>query len=133
MDGTTFDWVFPFLALNRNNILTENFVIIYATLVKQSSNGAFCFKLCTLPNRIKLNNEDDEILSEKDDFSVVKLDKDLIDILGLKTFLLRILCSLRKDLDIQISDIESIFVNEESILHLVIASGGTPRDFFINV
>ena len=98
---------------------------------KQSSNGAFCFKLCTLPNRIKLNNENDAILSVKDDFSIVKLDRDLIDLQGLKTFLLRILCSLRKDLDIQVSDIESIFVNEESILHLVIASGGTPRDFLL--
>ncbi|MBK4205156.1 hypothetical protein [Bacillus subtilis] len=98
---------------------------------KQSSNSAFCFKICTLPNRIKLNNEDDVILSVKDDFSMVKLDRDLIDIQGLKEFLLRILCSLRKDLDIQVSDIESIFVNEESILNLVIASGGTPRDFLL--
>ncbi|MEK4425021.1 hypothetical protein [Solibacillus sp. FSL K6-1523] len=103
----------------------------FHNLYKQSSNGAFCFKLCTLPNRIKLNNENDEILSVKDDFSIVKLDRDLIDILGLKTFLLRILCSLRKDLEIQTSDIESIFVNEESILNLVIASGGTPRDFLL--
>ncbi|MER2121844.1 MAG: hypothetical protein ABS935_16365 [Solibacillus sp.] len=100
-------------------------------LYKQSSNGAFCFKLCTLPNRIKLNNENDEILSVKDDFSIVKLDRDLIDIQGLKTFLLRIICSLRRDLEIQTSDIESIFVNEESILNLVIASGGTPRDFLL--
>lgn len=100
-------------------------------LYKQSSNGAFCFKLCTLPNRIKLNNDNDEILSVKDDFSIVKLDRDLIDIQGLKTFLLRILCSLRKDLEIQLSDIESIFVNEESIINLVIASGGTPRDFLL--
>ncbi|UTE73008.1 hypothetical protein M1I95_00230 [Rossellomorea marisflavi] len=107
-------------------------VIYYLhNLYKQSSNGAFCFKLCTLPNRIKINYDNDEILSEKDDFSIVKLDKDLIDIHGLKTFLLRILCSLRKDLDIQTSDIESIFVNEETILHLVIASGGTPRDFLL--
>ncbi|WP_276912953.1 site-specific integrase [Aneurinibacillus aneurinilyticus] len=33
MDGATFDWVFPFLALNRKDIKTENSVNIYATLV----------------------------------------------------------------------------------------------------
>ncbi|GGI17943.1 hypothetical protein [Gottfriedia solisilvae] len=47
---------------------------------------------------------------------------------------MKILCSLRKDLENQVLDIESIFVNDESILHLVIAviaSGGTPRDFLL--
>lgn len=100
-------------------------------IYKQSKNSAFCFKLCTLPNRIKINKENDIILSIKDDFSEILLDKDLINIEGLKKYLIQILCALRKDLEIQPQDIENLFSNEESILYLVIASGGTPRDFLL--
>jgi hypothetical protein len=35
MDGATFDRVFTFLALNRKDNKTENYVNIYATLVIQ--------------------------------------------------------------------------------------------------
>lgn len=100
-------------------------------IYKQSKNSAFCFKVCTLPNRIKINHDNDNILSVKDDFSVIPLDRDLINIDSLKKYLLQILCPLRKNLEIQLQDIESLFSNEESILYLVIASGGIPRDFLL--
>lgn len=38
MDGTTFNWVFTFLALSRTNTETEYSVKFYATLVKKNSN-----------------------------------------------------------------------------------------------
>lgn len=118
-----------FYQINKDNqVRVINFL---HNLYKQTPNGAFCFKLCILPNSIKLNKENENILSLKDDFSVIKLDMDLIDISGLTNFLIKILCSLNNKLDIQIEDIKLLFTNEDTLTKLVIASGGNPRDFIL--
>lgn len=99
-------------------------------IYKNCEDGAFCFKICTLPNRIKLNYDGESILSSKDDFSTVNLDKDLSEIESIKRYLVQILCSIDKDLGITSREIENLFATE-GLITLINASGGIPRDFLI--
>lgn len=100
-------------------------------IYKTCENKSFCFKICTLPNRIKINFDGENILSLKDDFSAINLDKDLSNIDATKDYLLQILSSLNKDLNIKPRDIEQLFSNKEALINLIIGSGGIPRDFLI--
>lgn len=98
---------------------------------KNCENKSFCFKICTLPNRLKINYDNEIILSLKDDFSSINLDRNLSNIDATKEYLLQILSSLKKDLNIKPRDIEKLFSNKEALINLIIGSGGIPRDFLI--
>lgn len=98
---------------------------------KNCENSSFCFKICTLPNRIKINYDGENVLSLKDDFSVINLDRNLSDIEATKDYLLQIISSLKKDLNMKSRDIEQLFSNKEALINLIIASGGIPRDFLL--
>lgn len=100
-------------------------------IYKNCENKSFCFKICTLPNRLKINYEGENILSLKDDFSTINLDKNLSDIETTKDYLLQIVSSLNKDLNIKPRDLEQLFTNKDALINLIIGSGGIPRDFLI--
>lgn len=97
---------------------------------KDCINSSFCFKICTLPNRLKINYEDENFLSYSDDFTVMKLDKNLSDFSGLKDYLLQILCATIFNRKITPREIEELFTKGTLNL-LIVASGGVPRDFLI--
>ncbi|GIM47301.1 hypothetical protein DNHGIG_28500 [Collibacillus ludicampi] len=98
---------------------------------KNCKGSAFSFKICTLPNRLKLNYEGDEILSPKDDFSTINLDRNLSELDSLKQYLLEIICSIKQELHLQTREIEQLFSSDETLLYLIVASGGVPRDFLL--
>ncbi len=98
---------------------------------KDCENSAFCFKICSLPFRLRMNEEGQVDLSYKDDFSPIKLDNDLSELNMTKDYLIRIITSLNTDLGITKQDILSLFNNEEVVLFSIIATGGVPRDFLL--
>lgn len=98
---------------------------------KNCEDKSFCFKICTLPNRLKINYDNENTLSLKDDFSSINLDRNLSNIDSTKEYLLQILSSLNKNLNIKPRDIEQLFSNKEALINLIIGSGGIPRDFLI--
>jgi hypothetical protein len=97
---------------------------------KNCENSSFCFKLCCIPNSLKLNNDGETLLSAKDDFSVINLDTDLSNLESLKHYLIEIICSLDKALQLTSNDIESLF-GKYALLYTIIATGGIPRDYLI--
>lgn len=98
---------------------------------KNCEDKSFCFKICTLPNRLKINYDNENTLSLKDDFSSINLDRNLSNIDSTKEYLLQILSSLNKNLNIKPRDIEQLFSNKEALINLIIGSGAIPRDFLI--
>lgn len=115
------------IPLSKQTRIIQYFHDIY----KNCENSSFCFKICTLPNRIKINYDGENVLSLKDDFSTINLDKDLSNIDITKNYLLQILCSLNKSLNIKPKELEQLFINKEALINLIIGSGGIPRDFLI--
>lgn len=115
------------IPLNKQTRVIHYFHDVY----KNCENKSFCFKICTLPNRIKINYDGENVLSLKDDFSAINLDKNLSNIDTTKDYLLQILSSLNKDLNIKPRDLEQLFSNKEALINLIIGSGGIPRDFLI--
>lgn len=101
-------------------------------IFKNCINGSFCYKICSIPNSLKLNFEGEAILSPIHDFTTITLDFDLSDMDRVVRYLLEITSSLDKDLDISTSDIESLFGNE-ALLYTVISTGGIPRDFLLMI
>ncbi|MDR7239156.1 ORC-CDC6 family AAA ATPase [Neobacillus drentensis] len=99
-------------------------------IFKNSTGGSFSFKICSLPNSLKLNFDGEAILSPSDDFTSINLDYNLSDMESLTRYLLEITSSLDRNLEISISDIEGLFGNE-ALLYTVVATGGIPRDFLI--
>lgn len=98
---------------------------------KNCHNYSFCFKICSLPFRLRMNKKGQVDLSYKDDFSPIKLDNDLSELNMTKDYLLKILTYLKSDLNITKQEIEALFNNEEVLLYSIIATGGVPRDFLL--
>lgn len=101
-------------------------------IYKDCSNGSFCFNICSLPSRLRINKAGSIDLSFKDDFSTIKLDNDLSELISSKEYLLKILVTLSPELGITKQDIESLFVTDEVLLYSVISTGGVPRDFLLS-
>jgi hypothetical protein len=102
-------------------------------IYKNTSNDAFCFKICSIPNRTRLNLPGKADFALKDDFSPIRLDKELYDFGNLKDFLLRITANLNPDLNISVQDISSLFNNGEVLDYATVATGGVPRDFLVTL
>ena len=102
-------------------------------IYKNSQFNAFCFKLCSIPNRTRLNEEGKVDFSIKDDFSPIRLDKELYDFINLKDFLLRVTSNLNPDLSISSNDISSLFNNDDVLNYTAVATGGVPRDFLVTL
>lgn len=115
------------IALDKQTRIIQYFHDIY----KNCEDRSFCFKICTLPNRLKINYDGENILSLKDDFSTINLDKNLSNIDTTKEYLLQILSSLNKNLNLKPRDLEQLFSNRDALINLIIGSGGIPRDFLI--
>lgn len=100
-------------------------------IYKNSTNDSFCAKICSLPNRTKLNKDGKVDFSIKDDFSPIRLDKELYDFQNLVEFLLRITSNLQPTLNLSTTDIRTLFSNDEVLSYTVVATGGVPRDFLV--
>ncbi|WP_108063206.1 hypothetical protein [Poseidonibacter lekithochrous] len=120
---------FYLVNLNVQPIVIQFFHDIY----KNSKYNSFCFKICSIPNRTRLNVGKQVDFSIKDDFSPIRLDKELNDFLNLKDFLLRITSNLNPNLDISSNDINSLFNNEEVLNYAIVSTGGVARDFLVNL
>lgn len=99
-------------------------------IYKNCSNDSFCFKIATLPYRLRMNRNGND-MSYKDDFSPIKLDYDLSELDKTKGYLLSILVSTNSKLNIIKQDIESLFNSPEVLTYAIIATGGVPRDFLL--
>jgi hypothetical protein len=100
-------------------------------IYKNSKNDSFCYKICSIPNRTRLNKDGKVDFSIKDDFSPIRLDKELYDFNNLIEFLLRITANLNPNINLTSNDIRSLFSNEEVLQYTVVATGGVPRDFLV--
>ncbi len=98
---------------------------------KNCVDNSFCFKIATLPYRLRMNQKGNVDMSYKDDFSPIKLDYDLSELDRTKDYLLRILANINPGLAIGKQDIEDLFNNPEVLLYSIIATGGVPRDFLL--
>jgi hypothetical protein len=100
-------------------------------IYKNSKLDSFCFKICSIPNRTKINKDGKVDFSIKDDFSPIRLDKELYDFHNLKDFLLRITSNLNPNLNISTNDLIAVFSNEDVLNYTTVATGGVPRDFLV--
>ncbi|MBR9919161.1 hypothetical protein GYB29_16175 [bacterium] len=100
-------------------------------IYKNSSHSAFCFKMCSIPNRTRINKEGKADFSLKDDFSPIRLDKELYDFANLKDYLLKITANLNPKLELNGNDILGLFSNEDVLNYTTVATGGVPRDFLV--
>lgn len=118
---------FYLIEANRQPYISQYFHDIY----KATKSSAFCFKICTIPNRVRLNESNQVDFSYKDDYSPIKLDKELYDLENLKDFLLKVLVSLDQTTSINSKNILDLFSNESVLDYSIVATGGVPRDFII--
>ncbi len=102
-------------------------------IYKNSKLDSFCFKICSIPNRTRINKIGKVDFSIKDDFSPIRLDKELYDFHNLKDFLLRITSNLNPSLNISTNDLIGIFSNEDVLNYTTVATGGVPRDFLVTL
>lgn len=100
-------------------------------IYKNACGNSFCFKICSLPNRTRLNKDGKVDFSIKDDFSPIRLDKELYDFVNLNEFLLRITANLNPKLGLTPTDIRNLFSNDEVLYFTTVATGGVPRDFLV--
>lgn len=103
----------------------------FHNIYKISRDNSFCFKVCTISSKLKINHDGENILSIRDDFSKIPLDSDLSNISAMSEYLLNILSILDDKLNITAKNIEQLFGNDDVIRTLTIASGGVPRDFLL--
>lgn len=101
-------------------------------LNKETTNMAFSYKVCLVPNRFKLNEDDNKILSHKDDFSTINLDREFYDLEANKDLLFKILCSLDQKLNFTTSKITKLFNDTLVLNDCIRASGALPR-YFLDV
>lgn len=99
---------------------------------KETSNMAFSYKACLVPNRFKLNEDDNKILSHKDDFSTINLDRDFYELEANKNLLFKILCGIDPSLNFTTIRINKLFNDKNVINDCVRASGALPR-YFLDV
>ncbi|MHA6279548.1 hypothetical protein ACXYMT_05150 [Salinimicrobium sp. CAU 1759] len=100
-------------------------------IYKNAKLNSFCFKLCSIPNRTRINKENKADFSFKDDFSPIRLDKELYDFANLKDYLLKITANLSPALGLNSNDILGIFSNDDVLNFTTVATGGVPRDFLV--
>lgn len=100
-------------------------------IYKLCNNYSFCFKIATLPNRLRMNENEKRDMSYKDDFSTIKLDFDLSELDRTREYLLKIIININTSLGLAKQDIEGLFSNAEVLLYAIIATGGNPRDFLL--
>jgi|GEM_PF-3935614 len=100
-------------------------------IYKATKANAFCFKICTIPNRVRLNESNQVDFSYKDDYSPIKLDRELYDLDNLKDFLLKVIVSMDQSSKLNSKAILDLFSNESVLEYTIVATGGVPRDFII--
>lgn len=118
---------FYLIPSDKQPYISQYFHDIY----KATKANAFCFKICTIPNRIRLNESNQVDFSYKDDYSPIKLDKELYDLDNLKDFLLRVMVSLSEGANLNSKILLDFFSNESVLDYSIVATGGVPRDFII--
>ncbi|MCK8140706.1 hypothetical protein MW871_15975 [Flavobacterium sp. I-SCBP12n] len=101
-------------------------------LNKETSGIAFSYKACLVPNRFKLNDDNNKILSHKDDFSTINLDREFCELEANKDLLFKILCSIDPKLDFTTAKINKLFNDVVVINDCIRASGALPR-YFLDV
>ena len=101
-------------------------------LNKETTNKAFSYKACLVPNRFKLNEENNKILSHKDDFSTINLDREFYELEANKDLLFKIICGIDPKLDFTTSKITKLFNDPVVINDCIRASGAWPR-YFLDV
>jgi len=101
-------------------------------LNKETSDMAFSYKACLVPNRFKLNEDHNKILSHKDDFSTINLDREFCELEANKDLLFKILCSIDPKLDFTTIRINKLFNDTVVINDCIRASGALPR-YFLDV
>jgi hypothetical protein len=114
-----------------NMEIQPDIIQYFHDIYKNSKNDCFCFKICSIPNRTKINKEGKVDFSFKDDFSPIRLDKELYDFENLVDFLLKITSNLNPNIEINTHDIRSLFSNEDVLKFTVVSTGGVPRDFLV--
>ncbi|MFV8344177.1 P-loop NTPase fold protein [Flavobacterium sp. XS2P39] len=99
---------------------------------KETSQMAFSYKACLVPNRFKLNEENNKILSHKDDFSTINLDREFCELEANKDLLFKILCGIDPKLGLTTTRINKLFNDTSVINDCIRASGALPR-YFLDV
>ena len=133
---------FTELTQNKTVLFLDDFYLINLTkqpriiqylhdIYKNARLNSFCFKLCSIPNRTRINKDKRADFSLKDDFSPIRLDKELYDFANLKDYLLKITSNLNPSLKLSSNDILSLFSNEDVLNYTTVATGGVPRDFLV--
>lgn len=111
-------------------IENQPFIINYLhEISKENQSDSFSFKLCLVPNRYKLNFDNERILSHKDDFTSVILDRDFDDYESNKDLLIKILCGVKPELKLNKTKIEKLFNDSDVLQKVIIASAYSPRNF----
>ena len=133
---------FTELTKNKTVLFLDDFYLVELTkqpriiqyfhdIYKNARLNSFCFKLCSIPNRTRINKDGRADFSLKDDFSPIRLDKELYDFANLKDYLLKITSNLNPSLSLTSNDILSLFSNEDVLNYTTVATGGVPRDFLV--
>jgi hypothetical protein len=133
---------FTELTQNKTVLLLDDFYLVelskqpriiqyFHDIYKNARLNSFCFKLCSIPNRTRINKDGRADFSLKDDFSPIRLDKELYDFVNLKDYLLKITSNLNPSLALSSNDILSLFSNEDVLNYTTVATGGVPRDFLV--
>jgi hypothetical protein len=99
---------------------------------KETSQMAFSYKACLVPNRFKLNEENNKILSHKDDFSTINLDREFCELEANKDLLFKILCGIDPSLKFTTARINKLFNDALVINDCIRLSGALPR-YFLDV
>lgn len=99
---------------------------------KETSQMAFSYKACLVPNRFKLNEDNNKILSHKDDFSTINLDREFYELEANKDLLFKILCGIDPSLEFTTTRINKLFNDLSVVNDCVRASGALPR-YFLDV
>jgi hypothetical protein len=99
---------------------------------KETSQDAFSYKACLVPNRFKLNEENNKILSHKDDFSTINLDREFCELEANKDLLFKILCGIDPSLKLTTTRINKLFNDLTVVNDCIRASGALPR-YFLDV
>ncbi|MDF2438988.1 MAG: hypothetical protein K0Q95_3364 [Bacteroidota bacterium] len=114
-------------------IINQPYIFQYLhDINKETSSSAFSFKVCLVPHRFKLNEENNKILSHKDDFSTINLDRDFYELEDNKDLLFKILCGLDPSLEFTSTRITKLFHDSLLINDCIRASGALPR-YFLDV
>jgi hypothetical protein len=101
-------------------------------LNKETSKKVFSFKACLVPHRFKLNEISNKILSHKDDFSTINLDRDFYELEDNKDLLFKILCGIDPSLGFTSVRIHKLFNDQVVLNNCIRASGALPR-YFLDV